>query len=106
MPSMRARSRVIQQHSVKRVPTKGTEIAALEAAHNEAQVRADGSLAGEKRVAIAPLALILAFGAVSAMRSGPHNWAQTAVGTVFSLYSALVQLVLLRVKVARPERAK
>jgi hypothetical protein len=40
------------------------------------------------------------------MRSGPHNWAQTAVGTVFSLYSALVLFLLLRVKVARPERAK
>ena len=90
---------------MKRVPTKGTELAALEAAHNEAQVRADGSLAGEKRVAIARLAMIATFGIVASSKHGPANWAQTAVGAAFSFYSLAVLVLLWRMKSGKPGRA-
>jgi adenylate cyclase len=91
---------------VKRIPTKGTEIAALEAARNEAQVRADGALANEKRVAIARLAMVVTFGVVSAARSGPHNWAQAIVGSVFGLYAIVALVAMSRIKRGKVGGAK
>ena len=60
--------------------TKGTEIAALEARHNEELVRAEGALLGEKRAAIARLAMIALFAIVTQIRGGPRNWPQLFVG--------------------------
>jgi len=41
-----------------RQPTKGTEIAALEARYNEQQILAEGAVIGERRAALARLAMI------------------------------------------------
>jgi adenylate cyclase len=97
---------VLKRLHVKRVPTKGTEIAALEAQRNEAQVRADGSLAGEKRVAIARLAMIVMFAGVSVIRGGSHNWSQTAVGAIYSVLAVISAVAMLRLKRADIARAK
>lgn len=86
--------------------TKGTEIAALEAQRNERQVRADGSLMGERRAAIARLAMIIMFGVVSASRSGPKNWNQTAVGAAYTLFAVGTLLALYRIRVGSDRRAR
>ncbi len=89
----------------RREPTKGTEIAALEAQRNEDQVRAEGSLLGERRAAVARLVMILMFAAVSIMRTGPHNWRQSAAGTLFTLYAVVALIGTWRTKQAKPSRA-
>ncbi|MGE5184977.1 MAG: adenylate/guanylate cyclase domain-containing protein [Acidobacteriota bacterium] len=89
----------------QREPTKGTEIAALEAQRNEDQVRAEGSLLGEKRAAVARLVMILMFALVSVTRAGPHNWRQSAVGTTFMAYALVALIGTWRIKQAKPSRA-
>ena len=86
-------------------PTQGTEIAALEAKHNERTVRAEGSLLGERRAAIARLAMIAMFAVVSMTRGGPMNYAQTAVGASYSLWSLLMLVGLTRARNDRPVRS-
>ncbi|HEX7703779.1 MAG TPA: adenylate/guanylate cyclase domain-containing protein [Kofleriaceae bacterium] len=92
--------------SQRQQPTKGTEIAALEAKQNELSVRADGALLGEKRAAIARLVMISLFGLVSVLRGGVHDWYQSAVGAAYAAWSLLVLVALFRIKVVRPERAR
>ncbi len=88
-----------------REPTKGTEIAALEAQRNEEQVRAEGSLLGERRAAIARLFMIVMFGGVSIMRAGPRNTAQSVVGALFAIYALSTLIATHRIKKATPRRS-
>ena len=66
-------------------PTKGTEIAAIEAARNELQVRAQGSLVGERRTSIARLVMIAMF-AIIANAGGHTDLVQTAVGATYTVF--------------------
>jgi adenylate cyclase len=84
--------------------TKGTEIAALEARRNVELVRAEGSLLGEKRAAIARFAMIALYAIVSTVRGGPRNWAQFGVGVGYTVFAALLLIGLVRF--ARPDRRR
>ena len=86
-------------------PTKGTEIAALEARRNEDQVRAEGALAGERRIAIARLAMISLYGVVSQIRGGAQNWAQFAVGAGYTVFAVVTLVVVYRLARAQKRRA-
>ena len=88
-----------------REPTKGTEIAALEARRNEEQVRAEGALLGERRAAIARLVMIALFGVVASSKGGPKNWYQTAVGAGYSVWSLGTLIALYRIQRAVPRRS-
>jgi len=78
--------------------TRGTEIAALEAKRNEEQVRSEGSLLGERRVAIARLVMMVIFGAVTQSHSGPVHYSQLGVGAAYTLYSIATLLIVFRLK--------
>jgi adenylate cyclase len=88
-------------------PTKGTEIAALEAQRNEQQVLAEGALLGERRVAIARLAMIAMFGIISNVRPIGTSRAMTISGAVYTLISLGTVFMLFRViRVANPRRTR
>ncbi|MBA3458454.1 MAG: adenylate/guanylate cyclase domain-containing protein [Deltaproteobacteria bacterium] len=86
--------------------TKQTEIGAIEASRNEAYVRAEGSLIGERRNSIARLVMIAMFGFMSNV-VGVTDRYQFLVGfsyTVFGLVTLYV--VYQRIKVATPEGSR
>jgi adenylate cyclase len=88
-------------------PTKGTEIAALEAQRNEHQVLAEGALVGERRVAWARLVMIAMFGIISNVR--PIG-ASTTMGITGAAYTALALTTLYMlyrvIKVADVDKAR
>ena len=86
-------------------PTKGTEIAALEARRNEEQVRAEGALLGEKRAAIARFAMIALYAIVHMVRGGPRNWVQTGVGAFYVLIAIGGLVMVYRLRRAESRRA-
>jgi adenylate cyclase len=89
-----------------REPTKGTEIAALEAKRNEQEVLAAGALQGERRAGIARLAMILMFGLVTNLDPNQAGDAiQTGVGAVYSAWSVVVLVIMYRIKIIVPSRA-
>jgi adenylate cyclase len=88
-----------------REPTKGTEIAALEAQRNEAEVRAEGNLLGERRAAIARLAMIAMFGVVTELDSAHRNSTNAIVGGIYTLLAIATLVVLHRIKRAEPRKA-
>ena len=89
-----------------RQPTKGTEIAVLEAQRNEDQTRADGSLQGERRAAIARLSMIVMFAVVTQL-SGGRMWQQTVVGATYTVWCVgMLYVVWFRIKQADPARAR
>jgi adenylate cyclase len=75
--------------------TRGTQIAALEAQRNEAQVRADGSLDGERRVSIARLVMIAMFGAVSGL-GGEGTLESTIAGAGYTLFGVITLIIVWR----------
>ena len=85
--------------------TRGTEIAALEAKRNEEQVRSEGSLLGERRVAIARLVMMGIFGAITQGHGGPVNHAQLGVGAAYTLYSIATLVIVFRIEKAQHRRA-
>ncbi|HEU0035145.1 MAG TPA: adenylate/guanylate cyclase domain-containing protein [Kofleriaceae bacterium] len=88
-------------------PTKGTEIAALEAKRNELEVLAAGSLAGERRAAWARLAMIVMFALVTNLdRRQAGDVVQTIVGLTYTVFAILTIVILRRVKGGNPERAR
>lgn len=89
----------------ERNPTRGTEIAALEAQRNEAQVRAEASLAGERRASMARVAMIVMFAAVSNI-SGDGYLAQTVVGAFYMVFGIVTLVIVHRIQDARPARAR
>jgi adenylate cyclase len=92
---------------VKREPTRGTEIAALEAQRNEQEVLAEAALLGERRSAIARLAMIVMFALVTNLdRRGGGDALQTAIGATYTLFALVTLVVLIRRKRAEPGRAK
>src|SRR6188768_3907046 len=66
-------------------PTKGTQIAALEAKHNEEQVLAEGALFGERRVAWARLAMTVMFGVLTNVRPQGNSFEIQLAGTIYTL---------------------
>ena len=80
--------------------TRGTQVAALEAQRNELQVRAEGSLDGERRAALARLVMVAMFGILSNV-GGESTRAMTLVGAVYSLF-AVITLVIVRRRSATP----
>ena len=87
-------------------PTKGTEIAALEARRNEQQVLAEGALLGERRAAFARLAMIAMFGIISNVRPEGTSFAMTAAGAVYTALALVTIWILHRIKVADPGKAR
>jgi hypothetical protein len=87
--------------------TRGTEIAALEAERNEQQVLAEAALQGERRAAIARLAMILMFALVSNLDAGERkDLVQTIVGASYTLWSLVVIVAVHRAKHGVPRYAK
>jgi adenylate cyclase len=87
-----------------REPTKGTEIAALEARYNEQQVLAQGAVIGERRAALARLAMIAMFGVVTNL-GGSRGSVQTAIGLGYTAYGVVTFLVLRRLAGGDPRKA-
>ena len=85
--------------------TKGTEILALEARRNEEQTRAEGALLGERRAAIARLAMIVMF-AVIASAGGATSAAQMIVGLAYAAFAITTIVIVWRVKQARANRSR
>jgi adenylate cyclase len=85
-------------------PTKGTEIAALEARYNEHRVLAEGAVLGERRAALARLVMVAMFAAVTLL-GGAGGRAQTLVGLVYMAYAVATLLVLRRLQGGDPRRA-
>lgn len=76
-------------------PTKSTEIAELEARRNEALVRAEGALLGERRAAVARLATVLMFALITNL-DGPVSMLQTIVGASYMLFTIVTMVVVYR----------
>ncbi len=87
-----------------RQPTKGTEIAALEARYNERQILAEGAVIGERRAALARLAMIAMFGFVTSL-SGTRENVRVAVGSLYLLYAVTTFLALRRIKGGDPQKS-
>jgi adenylate cyclase len=77
-------------------PTRGTEIAALEARRNELEVRAEGALLGERRAALARVAMIVMFGAVTQLSANDRPPATMYVGMAYSFYALAVLIAVVR----------
>jgi adenylate cyclase len=88
----------------ERTQTRGTEIAALEARYNEQQVLAEGAMLGERRAALARLAMIAMFGVVTNLE-GRSDAVRTVIGLVYTVYAVVTVLVLRRLKGGDPRRA-
>ena len=87
--------------------TKGTEIASLEAARNEAEVLADGALHGERRAAIARLVMITMFALVSNLDAGQRgDPVQFAVGATYTLFAIITLYMVHRAPKGIPRHAR
>lgn len=86
-------------------PTKGTEIAALEAQRNEVQVRAEGSLLGERRAALARIAMVVMFGIVSNLGAASDRM-MTIVGASYGTFAVVTLWAVHRLKIAEPGKAR
>ena len=78
-------------------PTRGTEIAALEAQRNEQEVLAEGGLLGEKRAAWGRLAMVAMFGVITQV-SGESSRAMFLVGLGYTIYTLVTLVMVHRVK--------
>jgi len=87
-----------------RNPTKGTEVAALEAQRNEAQVRAEGSLLGERRSAIARIAMVAMFGIVSRL-GGQSDLTMMTVGASYTAFALITLYMVHRIQDPDPAKA-
>ncbi|TMQ04390.1 MAG: hypothetical protein E6J91_43715, partial [Deltaproteobacteria bacterium] len=84
--------------------TRGTELAALEARYNEQRVLAEGAILGERRAALARLAMIAMFGVVTNLE-GKSEAVRTVIGLVYTVFAVVTILVLRRLKGGDPRRA-
>lgn len=87
-------------------PTKGTEIAALEARRNEQQVLGDGALLGERRVAWARLAMIAMFGILTNVRAGGSSRAMAIAGAIYTAFALVTIVIVHRIRVSQIDRAR
>lgn len=78
--------------------TRGTEIAAIEAARNEARVLAEGGLLGERRAALGRLAMVVAFGLI-ARTTKDSSIATMASGLGYSIFAIVTFLVVRKANV-------
>jgi adenylate cyclase len=83
------------------VATSATQIAALEAERNEAQVRAEGALAGERRAAIARLAMVAMFGTVTQLGDRDPAPGIMVVGASYTVFAVLLAIGVFRSRKAR-----
>ncbi|HEY5935239.1 MAG TPA: adenylate/guanylate cyclase domain-containing protein, partial [Kofleriaceae bacterium] len=87
--------------------TKGTEVAALEAARNEAEVLADGALHGERRAAIARIVMILMFAMVSNLDEAQRaDRVQFLVGASYTVFALATLWVVFKSPKGIPGRAR
>jgi adenylate cyclase len=86
-------------------PTRGTAIAALEAQRNEALVRAEGSLVGERRAAVVRLVMIAMFAIISNL-GGESDRRMAIVGGTYAVLSAITLYMLMRRVGADPVKAR
>lgn len=84
--------------------TKGTEVAALEARRNELVTRAEGAFLGERRAAIARLAMIVMFAIVVNVGGGRSHRAMPFVGGGYLLWCLLTAIAVHRRTVVTPRR--
>ncbi|MDQ3364877.1 MAG: adenylate/guanylate cyclase domain-containing protein [Myxococcota bacterium] len=84
--------------------TQGTEIAALEARRNEDETRAEGALLGERRAALARLAMIVMFAVVTNV-GGTSSRPQTMLGALYTIGTILTVIVVYRSKRPLASRA-
>jgi adenylate cyclase len=84
--------------------TRGTAIAALEAARNEEQVLAEGALVGERRVALVRLVMIAMFAAANNVTHASTP-AMVATGVVYTIF-AVITLWRVRGAKSDPYRAR
>lgn len=87
-------------------PTKGTEIAALEAQRNEDQVLAEGALLGERRVAWARLVMVAMFGIISNARPLGTSLPMKVSGAIYTVFAIVTFIVVHRIKESKVERAR
>lgn len=80
-----------------REPTSGTEIDALEAQRNVELTRAEGALLGERRAALARLAMVMMF-AIIGVTSGARVPAQMIVGAGYTLFAVVVAIAVYRAR--------
>jgi adenylate cyclase len=85
-------------------PTKGTQVAALEARRNEDQVLAEGALLGERRAAAARLAMIAMFGIISSLRGS--STPMSIAGAIYTVVAIITFVMVRRVKVAEIAKAR
>jgi adenylate cyclase len=86
-------------------PTKQTEIAEIEASRNESQVRAEGSLVGERRNSIARIVMIAMFAIVS-NAGGATDRYQFAVGFTYTVFGVITLFMVYRIKIATVEGSR
>jgi adenylate cyclase len=87
-------------------PTQGTEVAALEAEQNAAEVLAEGALLGERRAAIARLAMITMFALVTNFgRASGQDRYQTYVGAAYGLFAIGALIGVFRTRRVTPRQA-
>ena len=89
-----------------REPTKGTEIAALEALRNEQQVLAEGALVGERRIAWARLSMIAMFGIISNLRPLGTSFRMFIVGAVYTTGAIATTYALHKLAQSSPDKAR
>ena len=88
-----------------RAPTRGTEIAALEARQNEVEVRSQGALLGERRAALARLAMVAMFGLITQL-SDAHRPALTMyIGFGYTVFAVVLAIGVYRSRGSTPAKA-
>ena len=87
-------------------PTRGTEIAALEAQRNEHQVLAEGGWLGEKRAAWARLAMIAMFGTISNLRPFTPSIGMKVSGVVYTAFAIATWYILHYRVTPSPDKAR
>jgi adenylate cyclase len=84
--------------------TKGNQIATLEARRNADQTRSEGALLGERRAALARLAMVVMFATVAVAGGTSSRW-QTIVGAAYMAWSVVVAIAVFR-STASPHNAR
>jgi adenylate cyclase len=90
----------------QREPTRTTEVAGLEAKFNEDQVLAEGALLGERRVAWARLAMVIAFGLIANLKPHGTSLAQTGAGALYTVFTVVTLVVVYRITPSRTRRRR
>jgi adenylate cyclase len=86
----------------RKIATRATEIAAVQARHNEDQVLAQGALRGERRAAIARFAMISMFGLVTQTTVASRSSIGFAIGALYTIFAIVTVIITHVIKTATP----